>query len=182
MAKRSKDMIENYLRHSPVIHDEAWVHPSAQISGEVELAANVSIWPTVVLRGDQGKLYIGECSNVQDGSVVHATGGLSVTKVGRRVTIGHRAIIHGCEIEDDCLIGMGAIVMDNARIGAGSVVGAGAVVLANTVVPPNSLVLGSPAKVVRETKESHTKWIDGSWRTYVRLAREHRSGEPQDTP
>jgi len=166
-------VIESYLDFQPTIAASAFVHPTAVVCGDVILGARVSIWPTTVLRGDQGRLEIGEDSNVQDGSVVHATGGMSVTCVGARVTIGHRAIIHGCTIEDDCLIGMGAIVMDNARIGTGSLVAAGAVVLANTIIPPNSLVLGSPGRVKRETSQAHRDWIAHSWATYVRLGEEH---------
>ena len=167
-------MIESYLDFHPVIDPSAYVHESAQVSGEVVLLARSSVWPTAVLRGDQGKLTIGEDSNIQDGSVVHATGGLSETHIGARVTVGHRAIIHGCHIEDDCLIGMGSIVMDNARIGAGSIVGAGAVVTAGTQIPPGSLVLGSPGRVKQPVSEAHGQWILHSWQTYVRLAKEHR--------
>lgn len=166
-------MIERYLDFEPRIDDGAWVHSSACLIGDVTLARGASVWPTTVLRGDQGAIVVGEDSNLQDGTVVHATGGQSTVQVGARVTIGHRAIIHGCIIEDDCLIGMGAIVMDNAVIGRGSMVGAGAVVLANTKVPPGSMVLGSPAQVVRPVKPRHTEWIEHSWRTYARLAVEH---------
>ncbi len=168
-------MIERYLDFSPVIHPDAWVHPTAYIGGEVELAAGVSVWPTAVLRGDQGAIRVGADTNIQDGTVCHATGGQSESIVGARVTIGHRAVIHGCIIEDDCLIGMGSVVMDNAVIGTGSVVGAGAVVLANTKIPPGSLVLGSPARALRPVKPSHTEWIEHSWKTYARLREEHRS-------
>lgn len=167
-------MIETYLGHSPHIDPSAWVHPSAVVCGEVRLAARVSIWPTAVLRGDQGAIEIAEDSNIQDGAVVHCTGGFSTTSIGQRVTVGHRAVIHGCTVEDDCLVGMGSVIMDNAVIGRGSVVGAGAVVLANTVIPPDSLVLGSPGTRVRATKETHREWIAHSWKTYVQLQLEHR--------
>jgi carbonic anhydrase/acetyltransferase-like protein (isoleucine patch superfamily) len=166
-------VIEHYKDFLPAIDEGAWVHTTAYIGGEVTLARGASIWPMAVLRGDQGAIRIGEDSNVQDGTVCHATGGQSEVVVGARVTIGHRAVIHGCIIEDDCLIGMGAVVMDNAVIGAGSMVGAGAVVLANTKVAPGSLVLGSPAKAVRPVKPAHTAWIEHSWRTYARLRDEH---------
>lgn len=172
-------MIEDYLEFTPQIDPSAWVHSSAQISGEVVLRERVSIWPTSVLRGDQGKILIGEDSNIQDGSVVHATGGLSETHIGARVTVGHRAIIHGCHVEDDCLIGMGSIVMDNARIGTGSIVGAGAVITAGTIIPPGSLVLGSPGRVVKPVSEVHSQWILHSWQTYVRLASEHRATQQE---
>lgn len=168
-------MIESYLDLSPEVDPSAFIHQLAYLCGAVRIGPRVSIWPTTVLRGDQGLITIGEDSNVQDGSVVHCTGGLSTTSIGARVTVGHRAIIHGCQIEDDCLIGMGSIVMDNARIGAGSIVGAGAVVTANTVVPPGSLVLGSPGRVARPVSEGHKEWIRHSWQTYVQLGREHGS-------
>ena len=169
-------MISNYLTHSPEIDPTAWVHSSAVVCGQIVLGPRVSIWPTAVLRGDQGGIVLGADSNIQDGAVVHCTGGLSTTSIGERVTVGHRAVIHGCTVEDDCLIGMGSIVMDNAVIGRGSVVGAGAVVLANVVIPPDSLVLGSPASRTRETSDAHRNWIEHSWKTYVQLQQEHRTG------
>ncbi len=159
-------MIESYRGVHPLIPDTSWVHPSAVLSGDVELAGGVSIWPTAVLRGDQGAIRIGERSNIQDGSVVHNTGNLSTTRVGARVTVGHRVILHGCQIEDDVLVGMGAIVMDNAVVGAGSVIGAGALVTANTVIPPGSLVLGSPARVRQAVNDKLRSWIEHSWQVY----------------
>lgn len=175
-------MIEPYLHFEPDVHAEAWVHPTASVIGEVRLAAGASLWPTAVLRGDQGGIVIGRDSNIQDGAVAHATGGHSCTTVGDRVTVGHRAILHGCIIEDDVLIGMGAIVMDNAIIRSGSIVGAGAVVLAEAEFPPNSMILGSPARAVRETTPAQRGWIVHSWTTYARLVREHRTGRPEETP
>ena len=166
-------MIERYLDLEPVIDHGAWVHATAYVGGDVTLACGVSIWPLAVLRGDQGAITVGEDSNVQDGTIVHATGGISTTVVGARVTVGHGAVLHGCIIEDECLIGMNAVVLDNAVIGTGSVVGAGAVVTANTVVPPGSLVLGSPARVVRPVKPAHVEAIHNGWRSYNRLRDEH---------
>jgi len=172
-------LIEPYLDLRPSIDPSAWVHASAQVLGDVELGPRVSIWPTAVLRGDQGRIELHADSNLQDGAVVHCTGGLSVTRVGQRVTIGHRAIIHGCRIEDDCLIGMGAIVMDNAVIGRGSLVGAGAIVLAGTEIPPGSLVLGTPGKRKRAVDDKQRAWIDHSWKVYAKLAREHATGQAE---
>lgn len=169
-------MIESYMGMTPDIDGAAWLHATSYVCGEVRIGPRASVWPMAVLRGDQGGITIGADSNVQDGVVVHATGGLSETVVGSRVTIGHRAVIHGSRIGDDCLIGMGSVVMDNAVIGDGSVVGAGAVVLADTVAPPGSLLLGAPAKVVRSVTQAHTDWIAHSWKTYVALASEHRAG------
>ena len=110
--------------------------------------------------------------------MAHSTGGLSTTYVGKRCTVGHRAILHGCRVEDDCLIGMGAILLDNCVIGSGSIVGAGALVTANTKVPPNSLVLGCPAKVVRGvSKKEQEHWIGHGHAEYLKLLSEVKTGE-----
>ena len=167
-------MLERYLHHEPRLDPMAWVHERAVVIGDVDLAADVSIWPGAILRGDQGSIRVGAKSNIQDGTVVHATHGLSTTTVGERVTVGHNAVLHGCTIGSDCLIGMGAIVLDNAVIGAGSIVGAGALVLKDTVVPPGSLVLGNPARNFRSLTEEQSLAIDEGWRAYVRLAKEYR--------
>lgn len=163
-------MVEEFDGLAPRVHPEAWVHAGAYVIGDVEIGAGASLWPTAVMRGDMGPLRLGANSNLQDGAVCHNTGGVSVTIVGERVTIGHRAILHGCTVEDDCLIGMGAIVMDNAVIGRGSIVAAGALVLARTLIPPGSMVMGSPAKVTRAVGEKDTKWIAYSWATYAERA------------
>ncbi len=167
-------MLEGYLQFEPRLDPLAWVHERAVVIGDVDLAADVSIWPGAILRGDQGSIRIGTKSNIQDGTVVHATHGLSTTSVGERVTVGHNAILHGCTIGSDCLIGMGSIVLDNAVIGAGSIVGAGALVLKGTVVPPGSLVLGNPARNFRPLTEEQTLAIDQGWRAYVHLANQYR--------
>ena len=160
-------MIQAFAEMVPAIDDTAWVHESAVVIGQVVLGPDVSVWPTAVLRGDMGLVRIGAGSNVQDGAVCHDTSGLSETLVGERCTIGHRAILHGCIVEDEVLVGMGAIVMDNARVGAGSIIGAGAVVTAGRVIPPGSLVLGVPARVVRQLRPDEARRIDEGWRTYV---------------
>lgn len=162
-------MIEAFGGHHPITTPTTWIHPLACVIGEVRLGARVSIWPGAVLRGDQGAIEVGDDSNIQDGSVLHDTGGRSVTRVGAWVTVGHRAILHGCVVGDGCLIGMGAIVLDNAEIGEGSIVGAGALVTAGTRIPPGSLVLGSPARVARPVTDEQRRWIEHSWRTYVGL-------------
>lgn len=151
----------------PSIHAEAFVHPQSCIIGHVTVGARASIWPMVVLRGDMGTITVGEETSIQDGSVVHLTEGWSHTVVGRRVTVGHRVVLHGCRVEDGCLIGMGAIVLDNAVVGTGSLVGAGALVTAGTVIPPGSLVMGSPARVVRPVGEKERTMIEVGWKTYV---------------
>ena len=128
------------------IHPTAWVAPGAFIRGDVTLDEKVSVWYNAVLRADQEKITIGKNSNIQDNAVIHGDHGNNVT-VGENVTVGHGAILHGCTVEDKCLIGMGSVVLDHAVIGAGSIVGAGAVVSSGTIVPPKSLVVGIPAKV-----------------------------------
>jgi carbonic anhydrase/acetyltransferase-like protein (isoleucine patch superfamily) len=135
-----------YKNHHPDLHSTVYVAPTAQIIGNVQIGKHASIWFQTVIRGDLDKISIGERTNIQDFCMCHVDKHIPL-KIGNGVTIGHRAVIHGCTIEDECLIGMGAIVMNQAVIGKGSVVAAGSVVLEKTIVPPNSLVTGSPGKV-----------------------------------
>ena len=130
------------------IHPTAWVAPGAVIRGDVTIAEQANIWYNAVLRGDQETITIGKASNVQDCCILHGDAGENVV-VGEYVTVGHGAILHGCTVEDKCLIGMNAVVLDKAVIGAGSIVGAGAVVGSGTIIPPRSLVVGVPGKVKR---------------------------------
>src|SRR5919107_3335108 len=125
------------------IDPRAFIHPLAVVCGDVTLAARVSVWPTAVIRGDTASIAIGESSNVQDGTIVHVDHDVPTT-IGARVAIGHRAIIHGATIEDDCLIAMGAILLNHVKVGHGSIIGAGALCTEGMVVPPNSLVIGVP--------------------------------------
>ena len=127
----------------------AFVHPLAYVAGDVELADGVFVLPFAVLRGDTDTIRVGRDTNIQDGAILHADEGVPCT-LGARVTVGHRAIVHGATVEDDALIGMGAIVLNRAIVGRGSLIGAGAVVPEGMVIPPHSLVLGVPAKVIRE--------------------------------
>jgi len=161
--------------HSPEIDSTAFVHEDSIVIGRVVLAANVSVWPTAVIRADSEVVRIGAGSNVQDGAVVHADPGVPAM-IGERVAIGHRAIVHGATVEDDCLIGMGAIVLNGARVGRGSLVGAGAVCKEGMIIPPDSLVLGLPGRVVRETTTEMRDRIERTMRSYVKLAEAHRSG------
>ncbi|MCE0484703.1 MAG: gamma carbonic anhydrase family protein [Methylacidiphilales bacterium] len=137
-----------FLHVKPQIDSTAYVSPHAVVMGDVRLAARTSVWPTAVLRGDINFIEIGEGSNIQDGSVVHLADDLPV-RVGKLVTVGHGAILHACTVEDNCLIGMRATVLDGAVIGTGSIIGAHALVTKDTHIPPGSLVMGVPAKVVR---------------------------------
>ncbi len=163
------------FRGPPVVDPTAFVHPRASVCGTVTLEAQVSVWGGAVIRGDTEEILIGAGSNIQDLVMVHADPGVPTT-VGARVTVGHRAILHGCEIEDDVLIGMGAILLNRCLIGRGSIVGAGALVAEGVVIPPDSLVLGVPGKVVRATTPEERERIARSGATYRRLAGEHRDG------
>jgi carbonic anhydrase/acetyltransferase-like protein (isoleucine patch superfamily) len=125
------------------------VDESAQVIGDVEIGDESSVWMCVVVRGDVHRIRIGRRSNVQDGTVVHVMNGTHPTTIGDNVTIGHAAVVHGCTVEDQCLIGMGAILLNGVRVGAQSIVAAGALLTEGTVVPPRSLVMGSPGKVKR---------------------------------
>ncbi|MFG2058091.1 gamma carbonic anhydrase family protein [Micromonospora sp. NPDC048930] len=154
------------------IHPDAWVAPGATIVGSVRLAPGASVWYGCVLRGDTEDITIGAGSNIQDGCVVHADPGFS-TVVGTGVSVGHRAVLHGCTVGDDVLIGMGAIVLNGARIGAGSLVAAGAVVLEGTVVPPGSLVVGMPARVRRDLSAEERAGIVRNAEGYADRARAH---------
>jgi carbonic anhydrase/acetyltransferase-like protein (isoleucine patch superfamily) len=162
-----------FLFIPPQIDPTAYVAPQAVVMGDVRLAAHTSIWPTAVLRGDINFIEIGEGSNIQDGSIVHLAEDLPV-RVGKLVTVGHRAILHACTVEDECLIGMGATILDGAVIGAGSIVGAHALVTKGTRVPPGSLVMGTPAKVARALTPAEIADIRTWADHYVALAPIHR--------
>jgi len=143
--------IYSYKSHTPQIHESVFIAPTAQIIGNVNIGEKSSIWFQSVLRGDFDQITIGAKTNIQDLCMCHADKNTPL-KIGDSVTIGHRSIIHGCTIEDKCLIGMGAIVMNKAVIGRGSVIAAGAVVLGKTIIPPYSLVTGSPGKIKKTYK------------------------------
>ena len=158
------------------IHLEAFIHPEAFVCGDVTLGAGASVWPKAVIRADSAPIIIGESSNVQDGVVIHVDPGLPCT-IGARVAIGHRAIVHGATVEDDCLIAMGAIVLNHVVVGRGSLIGAGAVCREGMVIPPNSLVLGVPGRVVRATDETLRERTAQAVAAYLDLAKRHRRGE-----
>ncbi|HHL21220.1 MAG TPA: gamma carbonic anhydrase family protein [Aliiroseovarius sp.] len=134
---------------APDIADDAWIAPDAQVMGNVVLGQGASVWFGAVLRGDGEPIRIGARTNIQDLSVLHTDPGFGVT-IGAGCTIGHRAILHGCTLEDNVLIGMGATILNGAHIGAGSLIGAGALVTEGKEIPPGSLVMGAPGRVVRE--------------------------------
>jgi len=161
-------MIQPFGGHTPQLAPGSWAHESAVLIGEVHLAPGASVWPTAVLRGDMGPIRVGRDSNIQDGTICHDTTDLSQTVVGERVTVGHRVILHGCHIEDECLIGMGAVVMDNVVVGRGSFVAAGALIPPGRIIEPGSFVVGLPARVVRGVGPAELEMIEQGWRSYQR--------------
>lgn len=168
-------MIHSFGEHTPKIDDTAFVHPDATLIGQVVIGADATIWPTTVLRADMGRIEIGSQTSIQDGTICHLTEGWSNTIVGNRVTVGHRVILHGCIVEDDCLIGMGSILLDNVHVGKGSLIAAGSLLTVGMQIPPNSLVMGSPARVVRSVGDKERAMIEGGWRTYVEYGAQYRA-------
>lgn len=158
------------------IHPTAFIHPLAFVCGDVTLGARASVWPTAVLRGDTASIVIGEATNVQDGTVVHVDHGVPTT-IGARVGIGHRAIVHGATIGDECLIGMGAILLNGVVVGQGSIVAAGAVCPEGMRIPPGSLVVGVPGRVVRTVTGAEHDRISRTVASYLDLQERHRRGE-----
>lgn len=158
--------------HTPTIAEDAFVARGATLIGNVTLASGSSVFYGAVLRGDTDSIRLGQNSNLQDNVVVHCDAGVP-TRIGANVSVGHGAVVHGCTVEDDCLIGMGATIMNHAVIGAGSLVAGGAVVLEGTVIPPRSLVAGVPAKVRRELSDEEIDGIRANAAHYVELARAH---------
>jgi len=156
-----------------LIHHSTFIAPTATVIGQVALAAHVNVWFGAVLRGDTDRIEVGEGSNVQDNAVLHTDSG-SPCIVGANVTIGHGAVVHGCTVEDGALIGVNATVLSGAHIGAGSIVGAGAVVMEGANIPPGSLVVGVPAKTIRELdEEGRSAGVLGAVK-YMALARDYQ--------
>lgn len=166
-------MFEAFRGKLPQADASAFIHPAAVLIGEVSIGAESSIWPAAVLRGDDGPILIGAQTSIQDGSVIHATEGQSHTTVGSRVTVGHKVLLHGCTIGDDCLIGMGSILLDNAVVEPWAFVAAGTLVPPGKVVRSGTMVMGNPMRVVRTLTEKDREWIVHSWTSYVRRGREY---------
>lgn len=162
----------------PHVDASAFVAPTAQLIGDVELQAGSSVWYTAVLRAEFEPIVLGPGSNLQDGVVVHTDAGRPA-RIGGGVSVGHRAVVHGCTIEEDCLVGMGAVVLNGAVIGKGSLVAAGAVVQEGALVPPRSLVAGVPGRVRRELSDEEVAKIRRNAQTYVDLARLHSEATSQ---
>lgn len=162
-----------YDGHEPVLAPDAFVAEGATLVGAVTVGEEASVWFGAVVRADGAPIEVGASSNVQDGCVLHSDPGFPVA-VGARVTIGHRAVVHGCTIEDDSLVGMGAVVLNGAVVGSGSLVAAGSVVLEGTVVPPGSLVAGVPGRVKREVTDAERERMQSGATSYVTRARRYR--------
>lgn len=157
------------------IHPTVFIASTAAVMGDVTIGAESSVWYGAVLRADLAPIVIGTQTNLQDGTIVHVDEGVPC-QVGSRVGVGHRVILHGCAVEDDCLIGMGSILLNKVHVGSGSVVAAGAVLPEGMQVPPGSLVMGVPARVVRAVDQRLAGRIAETWSHYVEQARVHREG------
>ena len=160
---------------SPLLDPSSWTAPDAALVGAVEVCEEASVWYTSVVRGDLDRITIGARSNIQDGCVLHTDPGLHLS-VGSGVTVGHRAVLHGCTIEDDVLVGMGAIVLNGAVVGTGSIVGAGTLITEGVVIPPRSLVVGAPGRVRRTTTDEELVHIRMNAEHYVELAKAQTRG------
>ena len=160
------DAVRKILADGPTIDEGAWVAPGAVVAGRVSVADGASIWYGCVLRGDGDSISIGKQTNIQDGTVVHVDEGFPCV-IGDRVTVGHRAIIHGARIDDGALIGMGAIVMNGCHIGEQALVAAGALLKEGTVVGPRTLWAGVPARKVRDLNDEAVEKLEAGWRHYT---------------
>lgn len=169
-------LIRSFRGLAPTIAEGTFVAETAVVVGDVEVGRRSSLWYGVVLRGDVYHIRVGNDVSIQDNTVVHVTSGRHATTIGDRVTVGHSAVLHGCTIEDDCIIGMGAVVMDRAHIGRFCVVGAGALVTPGTVIEEGQLVVGSPARAKRALTDEERSWIRSSAQHYVELAAEYLEG------
>jgi carbonic anhydrase/acetyltransferase-like protein (isoleucine patch superfamily) len=167
-------MIRAYRGIVPKIAASAYIDQSAQVIGDVVVGERSSIWPNVTARGDVNTIHIGDESNIQDNSVLHCDAGRFPLHIGNRVTVGHLVMLHGCTVEDECLIGIGAVVLNGAKIGQGSVVAAGAVVPEGAEIPPLSMVMGVPAKVKRPVTDQERERFRLNTQRYVELARTFR--------
>lgn len=169
-------MIREFRGQWPTIAGTAFVAPGAHVIGRVMLGEGASVWFNAVLRGDGDAITLGDRSNAQDNVVIHADPGFPAI-IGKGVSIGHGAVVHGCTVDDDCLIGMNATVLNGAHVGAGSLIAAGAVVREGAVIPPRSLVAGVPGRVVRELGDDDVAHLVRNADVYVELAAEHGAEE-----
>ena len=168
-----------FLNHKPIVHDTAWIAPNATLIGEVEIGAHAGIWYNVVLRGDGPGIKIGENTNIQDGVVIHVSSGRKGTVVGKNITVGHLALLHACEVQDDAFIGMHSTVLDEAVVETGAMVAAGAVVTPRKIVRKGELWAGNPAVKMRDITEKDIESFRRSAAAYVRLGQRYREDRPK---
>ena len=174
-------MVHKFKNITPTLGEKTWIAPSADVIGDVSIGKDCSIWFGCVVRGDVHYITIGDRTNIQDLSMLHVThykkedkSDGNPTIIGSDVTIGHRVMLHGCTIEDACLIGMSATILDGAVIGKESIVGAGALVTKNKIFPPRSLIMGSPAKLVKELSDEEVAELYASASRYVKFKEDYR--------
>ncbi len=167
------NLFKSYLNHKPKIDSTAFIAEGARLIGNVSIAKNASIWFNAVLRADINAIKVGEGSNIQDNSVLHVSNEHACV-VGKHVTVGHNVNLHACTVEDQCLIGIGTVILTGAKIGKGSLVGAQSLIKENFIVPPGSLVLGSPARIVRKLNPKEKAQIKAWAVKYVALKNEYR--------
>lgn len=165
-------MIRNFLEYTPEIDDSVFVAENAIVIGKVNIKKDSNIWYNVVIRGDVNKISIGEKTNIQDFTMIHVADNY-FTEIGNNVTIGHKAMIHGCIIKDNCLIGMGAIILDGAVIEENVIIGAGSLITQGKTIPKNSLVIGSPGRVIRELTIEEINYLKISADGYVKLSKQY---------
>lgn len=169
-------MIRSFRGAVPRVAPSCYIDPSAQVIGDVVIGDKSSVWPNATVRGDVNWIRIGEGANIQDNSVLHVDSGLFPLTLGNRVTVGHSVVLHGCTIEDESLIGIGAVVLNGARIGRGSVIAAGALVPEGMEIPPGSLAMGVPAKVRREVTAEERERFRANADHYIELAEQYLEG------
>lgn len=166
--------IYSYRDITPTIADSAFIAPSADVMGDVEIGAETNVWFQCVIRGDVNTIRIGERTNIQDGTVIHVTRKVGPTKIGSGITIGHKALLHACTLMDDCFVGMGATVMDNVVVHPNAMVAAGALVTPGKEIPSGELWAGSPAKFFRKMTQEEIDYIKISAEHYVKLGQEYK--------
>jgi len=166
-------MIEPYNNIYPEVAQTAFIAANAVVIGDVQIGENSSVWFGSIIRGDVNFIRIGARTNIQDMTVIHVSSNTHSTVLEDEITVGHRAVLHGCHVESGCLIGIGAILMDGVRVGHNSLVAAGSLLTPGTQIPPNSLVMGSPAKVKRELTDDELAYLEQSWRNYTELKKQY---------
>jgi carbonic anhydrase/acetyltransferase-like protein (isoleucine patch superfamily) len=173
MARMPEPLIVTIRGRAPSLHAESWVAPNASLIGQVSLGARASVWYGATLRAEAEPIEVGAGTNIQDGVTIHVDPGFPV-RIGANVSVGHNAVLHGCEVEDGCLIGMGAVILNGAKIGAGSLIAASALVPQGFVVPPRSLVAGVPGKTRRDLSDAEVTHNRNNAQVYQALVELHR--------